>query len=71
MEATEFGILQVADRWATFSGRARVSPSDPELPFRAIVDQVDPFHAGAGADTVRITPTIPRPSGSVGRRGPT
>jgi hypothetical protein len=54
IEATEFGVLQVADRWATFSGRARVSASGAELPFRVIVDQVDPFQSGASAVLVTV-----------------
>lgn len=54
IEATEFGVLQVADGWATFSGRARVSASDPELPFRVIVDQADPFQSEAGAVWVHV-----------------
>lgn len=47
IEATELGVIQVAERWATFSGRARVSASGPALPFRVIVDQADPFQSGA------------------------
>ena len=52
IEATEFGFVQVAERWATFSGRARSSPSGAELPFKVIVDQADPFQSGAA--TVRV-----------------
>ena len=47
LEATEFGVVQTAARWATFTGRARVSPSGGERPFRVIVDQADPFQSGA------------------------
>jgi hypothetical protein len=62
VEATELGVVQVTDRWATFSGRARVSRSGPELPFRVIVDQGNPRQPGtsvlsvsiAGADDIAI-----------------
>ena len=54
IEATELGILQVADRWATFSGRARVSPSSAERPFRVIIDQADPFQSGAATIWINL-----------------
>ena len=46
VEALELGILQVDNRWATFSGRARVTAAPQELPFRVVVDQDAPFRPG-------------------------
>jgi N-acyl-D-aspartate/D-glutamate deacylase len=54
IEATEFGILQVADGWATFSGRARMSPSGAKRPFKVIVDQAGPFRSGAATVWVNL-----------------
>src|SRR5262249_12549234 len=54
VETTELGIVQVTDRWATFSGRARVSSSGPELPFRVIVDQANPRLPGASVLSVSV-----------------
>jgi len=54
VEATELGVVQVTDRWATFSGRARVSSSGPELPFRVIVDQANPRLPGASVLSVSV-----------------
>jgi hypothetical protein len=51
--AIEVGVVQVADRWAAFSGRARLSPPGTERPFTVIIDQADPFQPGAA--TLRIT----------------
>src|SRR5262249_22294117 len=53
IEAVELGVVQVTDRWATFSGRARVSSSGVELPVRVIVDQDDPRQPAAGVASVR------------------
>ena len=54
VEATELGVVQVADRWATFSGRARTSSSGPELSFRVIVDQGNPRQPGASVLSVSV-----------------
>jgi hypothetical protein len=44
--ATQLGALEVAHHWASFTGRARVSPSNEERSFTAIIEQADPFMAG-------------------------
>jgi hypothetical protein len=54
IEAIELGIVQVAERWASFSGRARVSPSAAERPFQVIVDQADPFQSGTATVWVHL-----------------
>jgi N-acyl-D-amino-acid deacylase len=54
IEATELGIVQVAERWASFSGRARVSPSGAERPFTVTVDQVDPFQSSTATVWVHL-----------------
>ena len=53
IEAPELGMLQVAESWAAFGGRVRVSPAGVERPFNVIVDQADPFQSGMA--TVRLT----------------
>jgi hypothetical protein len=54
IEATELGSVQVAERWASFSGRARVSPSGAERPFTVIVDQADPLQSGTATVWVHL-----------------
>jgi N-acyl-D-amino-acid deacylase len=54
IESTELGIVQVTERWATFSGRARVSASGGERPFMVIVDQVDPFRSDMATIWIRV-----------------
>ena len=54
IEATELGVVHVPDRWAAISGRARVSTSESELPFRVIVDANDPRHPGPGVLSLTV-----------------
>jgi N-acyl-D-amino-acid deacylase len=42
IDATEFGVLQTADRWASFTARARWMPSREERAITVIVDEGDP-----------------------------
>ena len=46
MEATEFGPLQTADRWAAFTTRLRLSSSPAEQWAVVIVDRGDPAAPG-------------------------
>ena len=41
LEMTEFGQLQTAPAWASFTGRARLRPSEPERPVIVILDGDD------------------------------
>ena len=45
-EATELGVLQTADRWASFTARVRTLPSRDERSAIVIVEFADPFVAG-------------------------
>jgi hypothetical protein len=46
VEAIDFGILQMTGRWASVTGRARVSAGGREVPFLVIVDPDDPWQTG-------------------------
>lgn len=52
IRTSHLGLLQVADQWASFTGRARVFPSGEERSITVIVDQSDPLAAGHGATVV-------------------
>ena len=41
LEMTEFGQLQTAPAWASFTGRARLRPSEPERAVTVILDGDD------------------------------
>jgi hypothetical protein len=47
IEAVEFGVLQAADNWASFTARARWSPSGEERAITVILDEGDPAAPGA------------------------
>jgi N-acyl-D-aspartate/D-glutamate deacylase len=53
LEVKELGQLQVTNRWASFTGRARVLPSGDERAITVIVDVFDPEVSGRPA-TVTI-----------------
>jgi N-acyl-D-amino-acid deacylase len=44
--ASQLGLLQTGERWATFTGRARVRPLGAERAFTVIVEQGDPSVPG-------------------------
>jgi hypothetical protein len=45
-EATEWGVLQTADKWASFTARVSTPPSNEERSAIVIVEFADPFVAG-------------------------
>jgi N-acyl-D-amino-acid deacylase len=47
IEAVDFGVLQAADNWASFTARARWSPSGEERAITVILDEGDPASPGA------------------------
>jgi len=53
-EAAELGVLQTADKWASFSARVRARPSGEERSAVVIVEYADPFEPGH-PKTVAIT----------------
>ena len=46
VQSTDLGLLQTADRWATFTSRARVSSSPEERSCTVIVERSDPLVPG-------------------------
>ena len=46
IESIELGLLQVADRWASFTARARSMPSGEQRAVTVVLDQADPWAAG-------------------------
>jgi hypothetical protein len=54
IQSTDVGLLQVTDRWATFTGSAKLLPSTLERPFTVIVEQSDPFVPDRGS-TMTVT----------------
>jgi hypothetical protein len=44
-EANTFGVLQLADGWASFTGRGRLLPAGAERSATVIVDRADPLAA--------------------------
>jgi N-acyl-D-amino-acid deacylase len=46
-EASDFGVLQVAERWASFTARGRWSPSGDQRALTVVVDEADPAAPGA------------------------
>ena len=46
LEGTELGLLQVTDRWASFTARARWLPAGEERAVTVVIDQGDPAAAG-------------------------
>ncbi|MFF0227037.1 amidohydrolase family protein [Streptomyces sp. NPDC004629] len=51
---TRLGKLQVADGWASITGRGRIAGQDEERSFVLIVDDKDPFEDGKTVVTVKI-----------------
>ncbi len=43
IETTSLGLLQTADNWATFTGRARTSPNGEDKAILVIIDLADPL----------------------------
>ena len=56
IRATSIGELQVADGWASFTGRARVDDGD-ERAFTAIIDRANPRAPALATVTVNAEPT--------------
>jgi hypothetical protein len=52
IRANEWSLVQVADQWVTFTGRARVLPSGEERAITVIVDRADPLAANRRAAVV-------------------
>jgi len=52
IQATMIGLLQTADGWATFTGRARLLPSGEERAFTVLVDLADPTAVGNNRSVV-------------------
>jgi N-acyl-D-aspartate/D-glutamate deacylase len=52
IETIDFGVLQVTDEWASFTGRARWTPSGEERAITVILDEADPAAPGATRLTV-------------------
>jgi N-acyl-D-amino-acid deacylase len=42
LQSTDLGILQITNRWASFTGRARFAKAGEQRPFTVIVEQSDP-----------------------------
>ena len=49
MTATEFGVLQVAREWASFTAQAKMKPEGVVRPITVIIDRADPLAASGGA----------------------
>jgi N-acyl-D-amino-acid deacylase len=47
-----FGLLQTSAGWATFTGRARVTPAGDDRALTVIVDRSDPLAPGHGAQII-------------------
>jgi len=52
IRANEWSLVQVADQWAAFTGRARLLPSGEERAITVIVDRADPLAANHAAAVV-------------------
>ncbi|OLE83502.1 MAG: hypothetical protein AUF76_06240 [Acidobacteria bacterium 13_1_20CM_2_65_9] len=62
--ATELGVLQTADKWATFTARVRQSMTGEERSALLIVEHADPFDAGRATVTIALhggSPVTMRP----------
>lgn len=74
LELRDPGLLQVANRWASFTGRARLMPSKEERTIVVIIDQFDPDASGRPATVIvqtdgdyQLTGTIPASRVAIGR----
>jgi N-acyl-D-aspartate/D-glutamate deacylase len=62
--ATELGVLQTADKWATFTARVRQSMTGEERSALLIVEHADPFDEGRATMTIALdggSPVTMRP----------
>jgi len=62
--ATELGVLQTADKWATFTARVRQSMTGEERSALLIVEHADPFDEGRATVTIALdggSPVTMRP----------
>jgi len=54
IEMVEPGVLQVADRWASFTGRARLLPSNEPVALTVVVERSDPAKASGATATLFV-----------------
>ena len=54
IEMVEPGVLQVADRWASFTGRARLLPSSESVALTVVVERSDPAKASGARATIFV-----------------
>jgi N-acyl-D-aspartate/D-glutamate deacylase len=70
LDGAEFGVLQVADGWASVTGQARVGRTGDERAFTVIVERADPFAGGAATVRVEVK-GMPPVSGALSPNGVT
>jgi N-acyl-D-amino-acid deacylase len=63
MDSTDFGVLQIASKWVSFTARARIRPSGDEATVLVIVDRADPFVDGHPTTVSVSVDGMPRVSG--------
>jgi hypothetical protein len=68
IEATEFGVLQTADKWASFTATVRRASGSDEQSAFVIVEQADPFVDGRPATVTVVVDGAPY---AAGRLSPT
>ena len=65
IETVNVSLLQVSEQWASFTGRARLLPSDEERSVTVIVEQNDPFSETGDATVIVDVEDIYHFSGSL------